>query len=408
MKEDSILSRILSMSLKRKILDQFSVLAFLVSMSAFLTQCAHQEVSQTLDAKLEVRGKSYTQELAAQSPFKKVKLSWTEASELMKERNPKYRQALIDKQTAEIRKGYTNNLTYEIRKSLAASIQTTLSPGEIAEAMRQPLASVPRQLESITDLKNISHSLNQTEWDRVTQSVQADASEREEIVNLHVLFCQSENLKNSESELTKIKELITKDPAANKNTEIRAELNKAQTTLKKEREQWLNQVRDFFNAEYFDVELNQYKPMLSFYREVTDPDFSDWKRWCILENSARLAAELKKQHNNDKPTIPGISLITNNLGITDIRANLADEPYLNENMANEVRQMIKNWHNLKSLQQKITNSELRFSQLRTQTLAQKSPTTSDLQLLTTLFDLKKKEIDQLKAFWLLDEKCWKV
>ncbi len=389
------------MSFSRKFLGRFTIL---VIVPTTLTQCANQEVTQTLDQKLQVSGESYTKELAAQSPFKKVELTWSDATDLMEKRNPHYRQAIIDKETSAIRRGFANNLTYEVRKSLSNSVQSTLNPGEIALAMKDPVTSFPRQLESITDLKNISHSLSQSEWQRVTQSVRADAVERREIVNLHVLFCQSENLKNAQQDLKSMMEAVSKDAAASQNKELRAALTNAQATLKSEREQWLNQVRDFFNAEYYDVELNNYKGKLSFYRDVTDPEFSDWKRWRMLENSDRLAEELRKQHSNQKPLLPGVSLISNNLGVNDFKENLVQQSTLNESMAKEVRQMIKNWRNLKSLQQNLVQQEQRLSQSRTK----KIPSLVDVKTLCEIFDLKKREVEQLKAFWVIDEKCWNI
>ena len=384
------------MMFRKEILLRFTVSAVA---SLALTQCATQEVKQELNQSVEMKGASFARELAAQSPFKKVEMSWREASELMKERNSKYRQAIFDKEESQIKKGLVNNFTYEVRKSLANSVQTTLNPGEIAKAMKSPVASLPRQLESITDLKNISHSLTQSEWGRVSQSVQADAAQRREMVNLHVLFCQSENLEKSEGNLKKLISLLSADDSVKPNKAMIVELAKSQALLKKERGQWLNQVRDFFNAEYYDVEFNDYKSKLSFYREVTDPEFSDWKRWRMLEHSGRLVTELQKQHGDDKPALPGISRITQNLGVMGLRSNLAQQSIPNQDMAKEVRQMLKSWRNLKSVQQQIAESK---------PYAEKTPSVEDLKGVTALYQLKKMEIEQLKTFWMIDEKCWKI
>ena len=150
----------------------------LVLASLVLTQCAVQEVKQELSESVERKGASFAHELSAQSPFKKVEMSWREASELMKERNSKYRQAIIDKEESLIKRGLVNNFTFEVRKSLTGSVQTTLNPSAIAKAMKDPVATLPKQLESITDLKNIYHSLTQTEWGRISQSVRAECPGR--------------------------------------------------------------------------------------------------------------------------------------------------------------------------------------------------------------------------------------
>jgi uncharacterized protein YajQ (UPF0234 family) len=283
-------------------------------------------------------------------------------------------------------------------------VQTTLNPGEIAQAVKNPVASIPRQLESITDLKNISHSLTQSEWERVSQSVRADAVQRREIVSLHALFCQDENLVKAEKDLGTLVERLSTEDTAKPNKPMAEELAKAQAAIKNERAQWLNQVRNFFNAEYYDVEFTDYKKKLSFYREVTNPEFSDWKRWRMLENSDRLASELKEQHGKAKPALPGISLITHNLGLAELRSNLNQQNVFNQEMAKEVRQMLKSWRKLKYVQQKIVSSEVRFSQKA----IEKYPSVADLKLITALYDLKKKEIEQLRAFWMIDENCWKI
>ncbi|MFT5905293.1 MAG: hypothetical protein ACI9E1_000889 [Cryomorphaceae bacterium] len=384
------------MMFRKEILLRFAVLA--VAALVF-TQCATQEVKQELEQSVEMKGASFALELAAQSPFKKVEMSWREASELMKKRNPYYRQAIIDKEESRIKKGLVNNLTYEVRKSLSNSVQTTLNPGEIAKVMKSPVASLPMQLESITDLKNISHSLTQSEWGRVSQSVQADAAQRREMVNLHVLFCQSENLEKSERSLKKLISLLSALETVKPNKAMVVELAKSQALLKKDRGQWLDQVRDFFNAEYYDVEFNGYKSKLSFYREVTDPEFSDWKRWRVLEHSGRLVAELQKQHGDSKPALPGISRITQNLGVIGLRNNLAQPSNLNQGMAKEVRQMLKNWRDLKSVQQQIAESK---------PYNETTPSVADLKRVTTVYQLKKSEIEQLKTFWMMDEKCWEI
>ncbi|MFT6792380.1 MAG: hypothetical protein ACJAR1_000360 [Rubritalea sp.] len=376
----------------------------LVLASLALTQCAVQEVKQELSESVERKGASFAHELSAQSPFKKVEMSWREASELMKERNSKYRQAIIDKEESLIKRGLVNNLTFEVRKSLNGSVQTTLNPSAIAKAMKDPVASLPGQLESITDLKNIYHSLTQSEWGRILQSVRADAAQRREMVNLHVLFCQSENLEKAESNLESLIVILSADGSMNLNKAMTVELAKTQAILKKERGQWLDQVRNFFNAEYYDVEFNNYKRKLSFYREVNNPDFSDWERWRMLENSHRLAVELQRQHGEEKPALPGINRITRNFGMIQLRSDLAQQSALNEDMVKEVRQMLKSWRNLKQVQLKIARSEVNPLQV----VVAKKPSLADLKRVTIVYQLKKSEIEQLKAFWMIDEKCWEI
>lgn len=377
--------------------DIFERLILLVFSLMLFTQCATVEVEQVLKHEVESKGESYTRELAAQSPFKKVEISWREASELMKERNTKYRKALLSREESLHKKGLVNNLTHELRKSLSSSVQMTLNPSEIAKAMKDPIASLPRQLESITDLKNISHSLTQTEWGRVTQGVEAEAVQREEVVNLHVLFCQGEIIESAERDLAKIKRKLSAEGEVKPNKAVDRELVKTDGVIKKEREQWLNRVRDFFNAEYHDVKLSDYKGKLNFYRGVKDPGFSDWKRWRVLANSSQVAGEMKKDHVDAKPVLPGMNMLKSNLGLTDLRAKLAEPSTLNKDMVMEVRRMLKDWRILKSVQQELAESKLAGGE---------AVGLPELRHVTKVYNLRKKEIEKLKNFWVIDEECW--
>ncbi len=387
----------LFMKLRKEILIRFSICLFI---PLFFSHCATHEVGRELDKGVALRGETYARELAAQSPFEKVEMSWREASELMKERNPEYRKAIMDKEESKIKKGMVGNLTHEVRKSLTSSVQTTLNPVEIAKAMKNPVDALPKQLESITDLKNISHSLTQSEWGRVSQSVRADAVKRREVVNLHVLFCQGENLEKAEGEL----EELLDGEKVEQSKEFSKELAKTKGVMGKWREEWLDDVRDFFNAEYHDVEFNAYS-RLNFYRDVDNPGFTDWRRWRLLENSDKLVVELRKQHLEGKPILPGMNQLTDHFGVRRLRSELSDEGNLNEGMVREVRGMLRDWRKLKSLQQKITSLEV-DSPDSLEGSKDKSVSVSDLRRVTALYELKKKEVDYLKVFWVMDEECW--
>ncbi|MGJ8658091.1 MAG: hypothetical protein ACSHX6_16710 [Akkermansiaceae bacterium] len=377
---------------------KLTALSVVSVVSVSFTQCSVQEVRQDFGKRVERNGKSYASELAAQSPFKKVEMSWKKANDLMKARNPKYQQALIDQHQSKIRKGAVSNFTFEVRKSLNDSVQTTLNPNEIAAAMNSPVSTLPRQLKSITDLKNISHSLTQSEWDRVLQSIKADIAQRKEMVNLHVLFCQNETIDRAESELEKI---VKSDPQP-QNKALATELAKAQSLLKKERSEWLGQVRNFYNAEFYDVEFTDYRAKLNSYRHVTNPGFSDWKRWRLLENSEMLAGEMQKEHNDAKPMLPGMNMLKRKLGVMEIQSQLGHQKVLNEEMAKEVRQMLRGWRELKAVQQKIFASELSYSRSN----VTQAPSVQDVRRITTDFQLKNEEIDKMKIFWAIDEDCW--
>ena len=367
-------------------------------LACLLTQCATHEVEQELKQNVTRKGEVYARELAAQSPFEKMEISWNEASELMKERNLKYRQALKDEVEASQKRGLVNNLTHEVRKSLTTSVQNTLNPSEIAKAMKDPVQSIPRQLESITDLKNITHSLTQSEWERVSQGVEAEMIQRKEMVNLHALFCQSENLKRLKSDMA----LIAQSDKLEKGKEVDKELVKLEKLMKKERGTWLDKVRDFFNAEYHDVELNNYTRKLSFYRGVDDPGFNEWERWAVLEYSDTVANEMKVSHQDAKPVLPGIVLLKEKFGVNDLRSQLASNGMPDNDTVSEVRKMLKNWRQLKSVQQEISELEVKVSNVANEEAIK----LADLKKVSKLYELKKQEVDYLKMLWLKDEQCW--
>ena len=386
------------MKLRNDIHKRFILIVGAPMLACLLTQCATHEVEQELKQNVTRKGEVYARELAAQSPFEKMEISWNEASELMKERNLKYRQALKDEVEASQKRGLVNNLTHEVRKSLTTSVQNTLNPSEIAKAMKDPVQSIPRQLESITDLKNITHSLTQSEWERVSQGVEAEMIQRKEMVNLHALFCQSENLKRLKSDMA----LIAQSDKLEKGKEVDKELVKLEKLMKKERGTWLDKVRDFFNAEYHDVELNNYTRKLSFYRGVDDPGFNEWERWAVLEYSDTVANEMKVSHQDAKPVLPGIVLLKEKFGVNDLRSQLASNGMPDNDTVSEVRKMLKNWRQLKSVQQEISELEVKVSNVANEEAIK----LADLKKVSKLYELKKQEVDYLKMLWLKDEQCW--
>jgi len=384
----------LSDGIHKRLIIRFSV----PILACLLSQCATHEVQQELQQNVARKGESYARELAAQSPFKKVNISWNEASELMKERNTKYSKALKDEAEANKTRGFANNLTHEVRKSLTTSVQHTLNPAEIAKAMKDPVKSLPRQIESITDLKNITHSLTQSEWERVSQGVGAEMVQRKEMVKLHMLFCQNENLKSLKENIGQIIE----SNKLEKGKEVSKEVAKIKTLIKKERSVWLDEVRDFFNAEYLDVELGSYTSKLSFYRGVNDPGFNKWERWGKLEHSGKVANEMKASHKESKAILPGVSLVKEKLGVNDIRSRLVNDGMLDDDAVNGVRKMLKNWRQLKSVQQQISELELKISKVT----EEEAIKLADLKQVSKLYELKWREVIHLEILWIMDEQCW--
>lgn len=243
--------------------------------------------------------------------------------------------------------------------------------------------------------------MTQSEWARVSQGVGAEMVQREQMVSLHELFCQSENLKSLQNDMSALvdAEKLEKSKSMDK------ELAKLEVMIEKEHDTWLDKVRDFFNAEYHDVEFNNYNRKLSSYRGVSDPGFSDYERWGKLEHSDEMVNELKVSHEEAKPILPGVSMLKETFGVNDVRSELAHEGMLDDEAVNDVRKILKNWRELKSVQQEITELETKISQFKKGKDAAVSYT--DLKEVSKLYELKQKEVKFLSQLWIMDEQCWR-
>jgi len=352
-------------------------------------------VKHQLDKNVETRGQNYARELEAQSPFKKISLSWGEATELMKERNPQYQKAVASQIEAERSNGLVKNFTHEVKKSLTNTATQTLNPQEIAKALNNPVGELPKRLKSLTDLKNISHSLEQKEWARVGQSVDAEKSTRKEMVKLHVLFRQEKVIEDQRVLLEKYEGLVKGKPNLEKL------LTKKRIKYEAQRKVWLNSVRDFFNAEYYDVDFKDTKESLTLYRNVADPKFHEWQRWCSLGHSQELAKELSKQHKDNKPAVPGMNSLKTSLGIKQFQSNLAASEEKQAGLRGEVRTMLQKWRELKNTQTKITELKIKKADVDPEQI-----TAQTIEESFKVYQFLQTEIKLVSYFWMLDEKCW--
>ncbi len=385
---------------------QYAGSVSIVGASAFFSSCAPQQVQKKLDTQLSLQGHSYSREINAQSPFKKIKLSWAEASELMKERNVKYRKSILDKEQAESEEGVVKSFTNELRKNLGETVLTTFSPSEIASVIKSPIAAVPKQFESLTNLKNVSHSMTTQEWSRVSLAISAETSSREEKVKLHKLFREYHLLNEKNKVISKYeKELEVKELLPEHKPLIKP-FEKNVASYKKQREAWLNRVRDFFDAEYYDVEFKNQQKSMPFYRTVNDPKFGDHNRWMLLDHSTDLVKELKADHKKAKPELPGLGMIKSSLGVDQLKASaqkmdlIVNQSKEQEFMRKEVRGMLKNWRELKVLQESIKAKELELAKID-------KLSAKEFTLANQVYDLKMKELNLASQFWVKDESCWK-
>lgn len=114
--------------------------------------------------------------------------------------------------------------------------------------------------------------------------------------------------------------------------------------------------------------------------------------------------DLKVSHEEDKPILPGVSLLKETFGVNDIRSQLANDGMLDDDAVSEVREMLKNWRELKSVQQEITELEAEIYELKKDEAAVMS--LADLKQVTKLYELKQKEVNYLTRLWIKDEQCW--
>lgn len=367
-----------------------------VSGVGLVCQCAHKEVRYQLDNKVQDSGENYAKELEAQSPFEKVSLSWNDATELMRERNAKYQKAVATQIEAESKGGVVKNFTYEVKRSLTNTATQTLNPKEIVKAINNPVAELPKRLKSLTDLKNISHSLEQQEWHRVGQAVEAQKITRVEMVKLHVLFRQERVIEGQKALLEKYEKLAEGQP------KLVSLLKKKRKIYEGEREAWLNSVRDFFNAEYHDVDFYDTENSLTLYREVSDPEFHQWQRWRRLDRAEELVKQLSKEHGDNKPVVPGVNSLKASLGIKEVQSNLLVNVEKQTSVRGEVRMMLKKWRELKNAQIKI--AALKSKESDSFKLEGMTAQVIDEQF--KIYEFLQTEIKLVSYFWMLDEECW--
>ena len=366
-----------------------------------MLSCATQEVKQQLDDGVKQKGEVFAQEIEAQSPFKKVRLSWNEASELMKERNLAYRNAVIKQEVANDKGSYLGNLTSEMKTSLKSTATVSLNPKELAKLLNNPMANLPKQLSSLSGIKDVSHNLQQKEWGRVETNVDAESEVRKEKVKLHVLFHQYTLLEK------KRKLLDSMESGEEVDSSLERQLKRDRLAYDKQRTLWLREVRNFFDAEYFDVEFSAYSKKLPLYRGVKDPEFTKWQRWRLLDHSKDLAVALKSQHKKNKPAIPGTKTLMSKLGVSSVDEAIVTDRN-DSGLRKEVRGLLKNWRELKEVQTDISLAKRELALVKAE--AGDSEKESEVDLLKqqlNLISLEEKEVKLASHFWQSDEKCWK-
>jgi len=368
----------------------------MVSVWMLLVGCAQKRVSDSLAEATLVEGRQYAEEMAAQSPFETVEMRWSEAGKLMEQRNRVFLQAKSRHEEATLQKPEVNQLTGEVRRAVTTSVGGVLSPGALIEAMRNPAVQVPKQLATLGGIKDVPHSVSQTAWQDAAASVDAELAMRRERVKLHQLLRAGELI---ERELAIVRSAPA--PAEDADPADAAAIREWRVELAAEREQWLGEIRDLFDAEYHDVRFKRDRSGLPTYAEVDEPDLTDWERWCRLAREKELIETLSKAHEERKPAVPGTTMIADRLGGIVRMEKAEEESGVRESGAvrREVRTLVQSWRKMKKAQKEAAAGEARHTPPVITGAA-------EVNQRRKIFKDRSTEIESVGLIWMMDEKCW--
>lgn len=362
-----------------------------------MTGCAEQKIVESLAETTVVEGRRFAEEVEAQSPFETVEMRWAEANEMIKKRNPAF-VAARQKHTKALRgKPLVGEVTREVKDTVKLSFGEMFDTKSLVASLKAPAVEFPKRLASVTKLKDLSHQMQQEAWEDAEISVDAEMEMRKVKVKLHRLL-RTGKLIEREMKLAN----ADPPPEAKSDSKFPGELNKWRSTLENEREKWLTEVRDIFDAEYQDVHFIPDDTGLPTYQNAYQPELGKWQRWSHLSRSKELINKLGTSHKESKPTIPGASAVTDSLMqmFEDEKdKEEGEEVRQTSSVREEVRSLIQTWRNMKEAQREA--NELEKS-------SQVPPLTDRGQIGTRqkIFSLRRDEIKHAAVLWLLDEKCW--
>jgi hypothetical protein len=370
----------------------------LASCMLVLIGCADRQITSSLVQTASVEGRRYAEEVDAQSPFKTVELRWIEAGELIKERNPSFVASSKRYSQALEGKPLVSELTREVKDTVTESLGTMLDIDTLVSSLKAPSLEIPKRIASISRLKDVSHEVKQGAWEDAGTSVDAELEMRKVEVQLHRLM-RTGKLINREIEKARPTPILDPDSEQKPDPKFMGALNGWRSSLKKERSNWLTEVRNLFDAEYQDVHFIPDDSGLPTYRNAENPDLGEWRRWCHLRRSKELIGELAQSHQESKPTLPGTNfvakslkqMVNKNSGATTVRDT--------DSVRGEVRALIQSWRSMKEAQQQAELLEELSSDLPLQNQA-------EIQARQKIFQLRKAEIKYASVVWLLDEDCW--
>lgn len=407
-------------------------LIFAVIATALLPACIHRQMAADLGAQVENAGEIYTQEVEAQSPFQVVHLNWSEALELAGNRNSVWREAAENIRSAQDRHSLVGEFTSEIGASFKNTLTTALNPSELGKLAAAPMTQIPVHIDSLTSFREVPHEFEEGEWEVFLRTLEATRNVREALVGLYVYFKQFDVLEEQQQWLKDAEAQTPEDSKLVKN------LTQRRQSYEAKRKEWIREIRDFFDAEYYDVRLHLRRDVMPSYRRTENPELQNWKRWRLLPRIYRTAEELKKRHGEENPQIPGTQLVKERVLALAGRSqedSEADDRALPDTRSS-VRELLQQWRELKNTQRRINelrrDLEANREAIRNYLAEQReAETTADsdgaseaetkaasaplppptllgeqIQLRQSYFDLRLKEIELASQLWRIDEECW--
>ena len=371
---------------------------YTVSCILILIGCVDQKITKPLVKTAKVEGRRYAKEVDEQSPFKTVEIPWIEAGELIKERNPSFISASTSYSEALIGKPLVSELTREVKTTVAESIGSIFDIDNLVSTLKKPSFEIPKQIVSISRLKDVNHEVKKDAWVDAGKSVDAELQMRKVEVKLHRLMRTGELI---DREMINASRKPKLDPdSINTDPKFPGALAAWQASLKSERSNWLTEVRNLFDAEYHDVRFIPDDSGLPTYRNADNPDLGKWKRWCHLGRSKELISQLTQSHTENKPTLPGTAFVAKSL---KQMVNQKTKPITivrkTDSVRQEVRTLIQSWRSMKETQEQADLLEEMSGDLPILTQG-------EIKARQKIFQLRKAEIKYVSVVWLLDEDCW--
>lgn len=358
-----------------------------------LTGCVQQHVDESLSEAAVVEGRRYAEEVEAQSPFETVEIQWSAAEDLMEQRNPAFVAARRSYAEAVEEKPLVGELASEVKSAMGDSLGDVFDTDLLLKSLKSPATQLPRQLASLGKLKDLTHQMEQSAWDDAAASVDAEMTMRKEKVRLHRLLRMGELIDAELERVESAKPEAASDPAVVKAVHV------WRASLEDEREKWLTEVRDVFDAEYHDVRFIRDGSGLPTYRSLKHPDLGEWERWCRLRRSKEVVTLLGEQHGKDKPSIPGADLVTDKFADLMNPDDGPEHVRDTDSVRREVRSLIQNWREMKDAQEQAKRLERANDKVGLDSVAR-------VGARQKIFKFRSDEIQHASVVWMLDEDCW--